>query len=218
MKKAHVHALWIYGVIVGLAIRESLAQTLAHMFPQNHPAQPPHVGDQQLILESLRVVTFLITVIRFYFGAALYFDEMYGDDAGNGHRSFGFDFLTGMAHFLVFFAWSYSITFHTRFSHGLSGFLTLLFVVLLYDVFWYLASLRYDTAQFIGLWTLLNLLTFLISFSLFIVATWFTSQEIAESICLIPVILVAIVDLGDMASGKNLVIEWLGALIKRRQL
>lgn len=217
MKKAHIHALWIYGVIVGLAIRESLAHAVSHIFPESPPAQPLHVGDQQLILESLRVVVFLLTIIRFYFGAALYFDKMYSEDAAPGHRSFGFDFLTGTAHFLIFFVWSYSITFHTRINHGLSGFLVVMFVILLYDVLWYLSSLRYDTASFIALWTVLNGLTALICFVWFIVASWFTSQEIAEATCFFPLLLMAIVDLGDMVSGKNLFTLWLANLVKRRE-
>jgi hypothetical protein len=217
MKNVHAHALWIYGVIVGLAIREALTQTLTHVFPENPPLQPVHFGHLQLILESLRVVVFLITIIRFYFGAAFFFDSMYGADADTGNRVFGFDFLSGAAHFLLFFAWSYSITFHERVGNGVSWFMLLMFTVLVYDLFWYLASLPFDTADFIGFWTILNLITVAISLGLFTLVTLRFSREIAEIMCFVPVIIVAIIDLGDTASGKNLITRWFSDLVGHRE-
>src|SRR6478672_10322850 len=96
MKKAHTHALWIYGVIVGLAIREALthvmplalvppsaAPLLDQLTPelkklaqvlQYHPP-PPATG--QLILIGIRLVVFLVMVVRFYFGSVQYFTTMH---------------------------------------------------------------------------------------------------------------------------------------------
>jgi len=244
MKKAHTHALWIYGVIVGLAIREALTHVMPfalHSSPnvirldQFTPdvqklaaillTQPPALSSQQLGLIAARLVVFLAMIVRFYFGSTMYFTQMHDlsetqkkelEQSGK-RRSFGIDFLFGLAHFLLFFGWSYSITVLQRTTHGKSWFLVLLAAVLAYDFFWFLASIRYDTATYIALWTVLNVCTVGAAFVVFVISALWVSWDAAEELCFIPVALIVIIDFGDMISGKNLVTRWLEKIIERRR-
>jgi hypothetical protein len=50
MREFHKDFFWIYGVIVGLAIREALTQTLHHVF--SIPALPPQNHHQHTAIQG----------------------------------------------------------------------------------------------------------------------------------------------------------------------
>jgi hypothetical protein len=125
-------------------------------------------------------------------------------------QSFGIDFLVGLVHFLIFFGWSYSISMHDRVAGDVSWFMVVLSLVMGYDVLWLSLSFRYETKRQISFWTLINLFTLFVSICAFLVAgRLHATPVIAETICYIPVLLMSIVDFGEMISGRNRFTEWL---------
>ena len=53
------HSFWLYGVIVGLAIKDALETVVRHLI------SPPPGLLHDALLESTRLVVFLITIIQF---------------------------------------------------------------------------------------------------------------------------------------------------------
>jgi hypothetical protein len=218
MKKAHTHALWMYGVIVGLAIRESLTHTMPYVIPEVVPSPPASspVPLRTSLLIGFRLVLFLALIVRFYFGAAKYFSEKHDlddkdirepDDLAR-KRAFGMDFLIGLFHFLIFFAWSYTITAQVR-KGPFSWFLVLMITVLLYDLLWWLICRGFETGPYIKVWMLMNLFTALCWLAVFAGLMLLQIRvETAEMASFIPVALMTIVDFGDMISGRNRAASW----------
>lgn len=224
MRKAYTHALWIYGVVVGLAIREALTHIMAHTFPAGSSFSNTHT---ETALEALRTVVFLTIIVRFYFGSIQYFEKMYAwEDPVQPAppltppqiQSFGIDFLVGLVHFLIFFGWSYSITMHERVAGDVSWFMVVLSLVMGYDLLWLALSLHYDTRKQISFWTLINLFTLILSICAFLLAERVhATPAISEAICYIPVLFMSIVDFGEMISGRNRFTEWLRKALDKGQ-
>src|SRR6185295_4348586 len=83
----HKHAFWLFGVLVGLAIKDALEATVPHLVEFSHikdlltPLQllQPQSGDG-LYPDLARLVLFLILIVRFYLGSVFYFGDVYGDE------------------------------------------------------------------------------------------------------------------------------------------
>jgi hypothetical protein len=229
MLKAHNHAFWVFGVIVGLAIREALTRVMPHAVPliaqaAALPSLPPVSQAAQdalqaaaalplhhRTLEVIRLITFLAMIIRFYLGAAIYFDEAYLDATAEQMypqpKNYGVDFLSGLIQFIFFFAWSETLIGHERFAHGLSAFLVLLGIILFYDTLWWILSAKYSTKVRIRVWAVLNGATLIVAYAVLLFLHdfgWFTdcTNEVAA---LVPVGLMTIFDFGEMFGGTNLV-------------
>src|SRR4051812_47887502 len=126
MYEVHKHAFWAYGVILALAIREPLSQVVPHFVRDGF-------SDWQVQLEIWRLLVFLILIIRFYLGAGVYFDEVYlreGEREKYKRKSYPIDFLTGLFHFLSFFACAVVLSLHGRIKGEVSYFGVLLVVIL----------------------------------------------------------------------------------------
>jgi hypothetical protein len=207
MLKAHSHAFWVYGVIVGLAIRESLIKVIAAPFS----AAPQ---TQDIWLGAVRLLIFLGMIMRFYVGSAIYFEEVYcGPKADEDYptKNYGIDFLLGFIHFILFFGWSETITGSEHFAHGLSGFLFLLGVILLYDLLWWALSYKYSTSRTIRIWAVLNAVTVGISYLVFLFLNtfgWFGVRG-NEILALLPIGFMIIVDFGEMISERNFVTDFI---------
>src|SRR5258708_36586817 len=99
-------SFWLYGVIVGLAIKESLETVVRHLI------SPPPGLLHDTLPESSRLLVFLFLIIQFYLGAVWYFDEVYENpETAKDYtdKNYAVDFLFGLIHFLFFFAWALSI-------------------------------------------------------------------------------------------------------------
>jgi hypothetical protein len=156
MKAFGKHALWIYGVLVGLAIRECLLGI------NNHNRATARRYEE--FTEVIRAIAFLFVIIRFYLGAAVFFEKVHGESANLGryppeYKRFGVDFFMGFMHFLVFFAWSVQLVSHSIGRFGVSPPYAMLIVVLTYDVIWLVVSSNYATRNDIGEWTAMNVLS-----------------------------------------------------------
>jgi hypothetical protein len=210
LSKSHNHAFFVYGVIVGLSIREALVKVVPHALPAlvEGGAVTPADSSAQITLEAARLVTFLVVLIRLYIGAGIYFDRVYCAEASEKNfpkKNYGLDFLMGTIHFIILFVWAETIVGHNRFAHGMSGFLRLLGLVLLYDLVWWVLSADYDTVGFVRRWAILNLFTVVVSLLiLLLIDTWaLTSDKTAEILALCPVFVMSVVDFGEMFGGKN---------------
>ncbi|HEY0428979.1 MAG TPA: hypothetical protein VGC76_14455 [Pyrinomonadaceae bacterium] len=177
-------AFWLYGVIVGLAVKEALTHVLPHIFKEQINLLERHIP------EMIRLFVFLVLCVRFYLGAAQYFDEAYekkhpatvipfdppAENIGTAQvneappvlenkykkKSFGLDFLVGFFHFLIFSALALSICYdESGWNNEISIYLfpSVLLTILLYDVVWLLVNIKKHTFALIKLWTFLNVVT-----------------------------------------------------------
>ncbi len=207
----HRHAFWVYGVIVGLAIDKALSGLIPHIFtlPNDEP--------WPFLPEAARFVVFIILIVRFYLGSALYFNDAYlSDEATNLYprKSYALDFLFGFAHFLFFYALGVSIEIHNK-PNGI--FPVLLVVILAYDLLWFLASGDNDTRHLIKMWAFVNLITLLVSLVCYLVVNRLGYNALrAEESAFIPIVIVSIIDFAEMITQRPVFSEWLARLATRQ--
>jgi hypothetical protein len=222
MQRLHAHAFWIYGVIAGLAIREALVRAGSHVFLPSSPSfLPADVLPWKLHLEAFRLITFLMTITCFYFGSAFFFDKVYLNEATAPKfekKSYGLDYILGMVHFLVFFAWSLTLADHSRFRWGLSPFLLFMSAILLYDVVWFVASIRFDTMQELKLWTFFCVVVFFLAGVVFFFskAVW-GNDVIAEEASFIVVVLYLLGDLVELFTNRPFFSELIRMILPKDQ-
>ena len=199
----HEHAFWLYGVIAGLAIEEALGSVIPHLFTRAEVSGGASQDTKLLFAAFFRLAVFLIVIIRFYVGSALFFESAHihvPEHARESKRSYALDFVTGLIHFLLFFIWAFSIDVHTK---GLRWFPALLALILLYDVLWVLIYLLkgLDKHPLVTFWTMINALTLLLAGLLY---AWLRRQPlVAEQVAFIVVIVASLVDLYEMMTGKE---------------
>jgi hypothetical protein len=211
MRESHKDFFWLYGVIVGLAIREALTQTLHHAF-----SIPAPDALWMLHIESWRTLLFMVMIVRFYVGAVVFFHKVHGPSspaAGN----YNLDFVMGLIQFIFFYAWSVSIFSYSRSSKGLSAFLWGMFLILLFDLVWLLFNWRYDTAEILKVSAIVNLLTVLVSFMLFLTCAdlFDMNFQIAEETALLPVFLTSILGIVESVSDTPIFTKLLQATIPK---
>ena len=142
------------------------------------------------------MVVFLLTIIRFYLGAAVFFSQ---DDEKNP----ALNWLHGALHFTLFFAWSTTITDHRQFSIGLNNFLVFMAIVLLYDLVWWLLSSK-TTRPKIILWTTVNVATCVFCALILLIGHAANSDvQSREIIAFVPVFLVNLLDFSEMSSDRK---------------
>lgn len=209
----HKHAFYLFGIIAGLAIREGLVTVV----PRIH-TPPAGVPSWQTQLEQFRLIVGMLVVVRFYIGAGVYFDKVHDpESAGYPHRNYYLDFLSGLLHFSIVFAWMTTIGKH----HGMpwqhaSVFMKLTFLVLVYDVFWLLASWRQSSFFEIKKWAVINALNAVVALLLFLVAKEFlglTDWVKLEIIVLTTVAIVSLADLWELATERDVFQSRLSRLI-----
>src|SRR5437016_1321019 len=134
MQQLHTSAFWVYGIILGFSIREVLSKVVPHLL-QLPSAEPPP-APWFVHLEIFRAVTFLFLTVTLYLSSARYFHIVYFEDPQavlNKKNSYASDILFGFIRLLLFYAWSLTIADRVQTTWGLSHFLVLLAVVLLYN-------------------------------------------------------------------------------------
>lgn len=211
MREFHKDFFWLYGVIVGLAIREALTQTLHHAF-----SIPAPDALWMLHIESWRTIVFMVMIVRFYVGAVVFFHKVHGPSspaAGN----YNLDFVMGLIQFVFFYAWSVSIFSYSRSVKGFSPFLWGMFLILLFDLVWLLFNWRYDTAETLKVSTIVNVLTALASFMLFLTCADLLDMnfQIAEETALLPVSLVSIIGIVESVSDTPIFTKLLQSAIPK---
>lgn len=159
-----------------------------------------------MYVEVIRLAMFLLVSIRFYLGAVIFFERVYGNQAESSrytHKNFGLDFLFGFVHFLFFSGMALSIDIQENFKHW---FPLLMAGTLAYDTLWFISSRRYDTRYLIRLWMVVNLATLLFAIPTYLVVRKVTDDPIpAEIFAYIPVAFFSFVDIGEVTTGNEIV-------------
>ena len=193
-------ATYLYGIIVGLSIRESLIQVVPQLTSATH-----NVEAWSLELQCFRLLLFLTTIIRFYLGSVSFFDEVHNAttaDQNYTSKNYGLDFIVGLIHFVFFYAWATTINdVKHRDPGSLSHFTALAGVVLAYDVVWLVVSLRYSTRNRIGAWTVINLLT--IAICGFLIFVPLGEPMTREQLAIVAAGIIGIIDIAGLIDNCN---------------
>jgi len=202
--------LWFYGVIIGLAIKESLVDVFPHLISFQQ-------SDTRVIwFESVRLLVFLALSIRFYLGSVIFFEKAYGrpdSDKVYRRKSFGLDFLFGFLHFLLFFALAMSIDLDKNRKHWFSVFVG---AILLYDVPWLIASRNLSTRHLIKMWTAINSLTFVLAAATYsVIRSWQEDALWAELCAYFWIMLANAIDMAEMITEKEIIKDRLQKFITR---
>ncbi|MEK6278912.1 MAG: hypothetical protein AABN95_01010 [Acidobacteriota bacterium] len=210
----HKHAFWLYGVLVGIAIKHALDATIPHIFdPANIASQ---LTANQLALPQAsygpapdlgRLLVFLILIVRFYLGSAFFFSDIH--DAGYGvsdpsepfKKNYALDFICGFTHFVAFVILAMNIDVHTR---QLFWFPVLVGFILFYDFIWWVFSQRYYSADYIFWWMVANSITLIVSGMVYLLAYYPLHRDplVAEACAFLPVVAVSAYDIGAMMMDK----------------
>jgi|ERR1051326_640278 hypothetical protein len=220
MLKTHNHAFWVYGVIVGLAIREGLVKVISQNIDYQAPVTQGPATPHDVSLQAIRLVLFLGVIIRFYLGSAIYFDSVYCSDKSDKKyptKNYGIDFLLGLIHFILFFGWCETLTRSDHLVHGFGSFLLGLGMILLYDMLWWIVNAKYSTTKKIAPWAILNLVTVLCATVVWALLTICTDvgPKWREVLALLPVGFMTVVDFGEMFSNRNLITDWIVTILQR---
>jgi hypothetical protein len=143
---------WLYGTVAALAIKEALSDSVPYII--SPPVDPP----VHRFVYLFRLCAFLFLLIRFYLGHSVFFERAHAGEASNlfPSKSYVLDFLVGLVHFILFFVWAFSID-PTKRPPNL--FFWMLFTILCWDTFWYLACLLYPTLELVKLRWAVNSIT-----------------------------------------------------------
>jgi len=204
-KAIYKHAFWLYGVIIGLAIKDGIDSVVPHLINTGNDVvhvHPPH----GLYLELLRLFTFLFLAMRFYLGSAYYFGLVHESDQASTNfpnRSFGSDFVLGFLHFLgfVFLA----LTLHVHVGEPMRLFPLGVAFVLGYDAVWFAYSWvsDLDTRKKIKYWAIVNGLVVIVAVALYLAVEKITGDPImAEVWALWLVFAITLLDIGWMMRKK----------------
>lgn len=205
---------WLYGVIVGLAIRDGLVKVVPRIIMTS-----PDVDGNNRWLDAARLGLFLLVVTRFYLGSAYYYDEVYeSTDADTKYptKNYGTDFVVGLFHFILFYGWAAMIDNHNSPAVGVSHFTNMMLVVLLYDVVWLIISKGNSTVECMKMWTFINTLTAAAVLLLYLGAQKFDiASPWLELITFTPVTVVSLIDFAEIVTEKRIFERFVSKLLRR---
>jgi hypothetical protein len=210
--------LWLFGVLVGLAIKEALTDVYDHAVAGEHI-----LGGW---VESIRLFVFLLIAVRFYLGAVTYYYNVYGADNADTEypqKSFRLDFLFNFGHFVFVCLLGLSAIAH---ESNWWMFIVLVVVVLGYDLPWYIASRKLSTKLAIRLWMTVNVVTIFIGGVFWAIPAGIflflnrgddalrgtlTYGQLAccEATALIPVVVFSVIDLASILGKESAIEKWL---------
>jgi hypothetical protein len=204
----HKHAFWLYGVLVGVAIKEALESGVAHLVnPERLMAELqllhvtvnyPH-SEVTGWPETIRVIVFLVLIVRFYLGSAFYFGAVYQSEDSKTKfpiTNYAADFFSGFLHFVLFVILALLLEIHTN---PIAYFPFLVGFILLWDVIWFATSIRRSTAKMIFWWMGANVVTALFGAVIYLVIELRSHDHLqAERCAFYLVILVSLLDIGLM--------------------
>lgn len=207
------HAIWLYGVIVGFAIEKALSDVVPRIFAASDDAAgAAALSKGDLLSDIVRLIIFLAVIIRFYLGAVIFFDSAHKGSSEKAKREFALDFLFGVAHFILFFGWAFSINTANNATHL---FPAILAIILLYDLLWFVACKGFDTQKHMKLWMIVNSLTVIICAAIYFITLWLTKNPaIAEFLAFAVVLFVSLLDIIELVSRKKFFRTWFAWAIK----
>ena len=203
----HKHGLWLYGIILSLAIKEALTHVAPHVF------NPPAGDARGLIAEFGRLLLFLFLSVRFYLRAVRFFQRAYNNpdsDERYKTKSFPIDFLFGFCLFLFFFGCALSIDVSVI-PHF--WFPLLVALILFWDLPWCFALRHSDTRHLIKMWAFVNMLTLVVGLLIYFIVRPATDPRIAEWVAYIPIVIASGIDLAELTGNRELFSEGLRKLL-----
>jgi hypothetical protein len=223
-KSIHRHAFWLYGVLVGVAIKEALETGVSHLVNPDrlthdltHLQVAINFPDSQVGLgpEIIRITVFLVLIVRFYLGSAFFFGAAYeSETAGEIFpiTNYAADFIFGFIHFVSFVILALLIDIHITPIHN---FPYLVGFILIYDIFWCASSFRRSTVKLIVWWMLVNVVTALSGAVIYLILEFrYGNVLMAEKYAFCLVIIVSLLDIGLMMA-KRPFFQPLGKIIPR---
>jgi hypothetical protein len=208
----HKHAFWLYGVLVGVAIKEALETGVAHIVaPDRLMDEFHHMGvafnyphpETSGWPEIIRVVVFLVLIVRFYLGSAFYFGAVYQATRAREKfpiTNYAADFFSGFLHFVLFVILALLLDIHTTPTYY---FPFLVGFILMWDVLWFITSTRRSTANMIFWWMIANVITALVSAVTYLVIELVSKNHLrAERCAFYIVIFVSLLDIGLMMAKR----------------
>ncbi len=145
-----------------------------------------------------------------------YFNEVYFGPVSGRYtsKSFGLDYLIGLVHFILFFAWSTAIDTREWAHLGASThFVQMTALILSYDMVWLFVSWRYDASRMIKLWAAVNDITLLVMAVVFFALASVLDAIVREEIALLILALAGMVDIAEQINGKRYFENWIRSLL-----
>jgi len=213
----HQHAFWVYGVIVGLAVKEALSSVLPNLL--TFIANPPDAPFTSAA-DGWKLVVFLVVTIRFYLGSAVFFHSHHNVETNHLTRGYVTDFLSGVMHFILFFAWSltFKVSPSTKHEFVPTAYETLLAIILLYDFLWWAICRGTKGAAQVRYWSFVNLATVVVATVIHLISVAANAlQTVSEGITLLPVFFASIADIVGMAKGEQPFAKWIRALLQQTE-
>jgi hypothetical protein len=199
----HEHAFYLLGVIAGLAIGEGFTNVIPRLV-----TPPSGTPSWVLWLEQYRLLVATLVTVRFYVGAGHYFDTVHKNNTDAFPvRNYYLDFISGLFHFTIVFAWFTTITIHSAapWSHA-STFLKLTFLVMLYDLLWLWTSWSQSTYFEIKKWAVINAMNAAAALIIiFVLRDGFDLADWVKLECwvLSSVVAVSLADLWELATDRD---------------
>ncbi len=163
-----------------------------------------------MLLEAWRLLLVIIVIVRFYLGSTYYFAR-YHQQAKSPY--YAIDLFSGIVHFVLFYAWSITVTLSPPPTYSFSLFELLLFAVLLYDLAWLLFC-RQQRREQVRYWATINGATFVSILAIHLILQHVINTDLrtAEGLALIPLLFVSLIDIKGMAEDREIIAEWLRRL------
>lgn len=194
--------LWFYTLLGGFGIKKA-AETV---FPDLWSFSSS-VGD---VYAVFRFIVYFLLTVRFILGAVLYFDR----DLIADRRAWLLDFVAGLAHFILLFTCAYQVN-EAEIVRHLSSFQIAVSAVLMWDLLWWLICRDTIGRDQVRYWAAINtasvVLMVALSFGLSIGLG--VPGAVARAISLTAILAVSLIDIIGMALQRELIAEWLQALI-----
>jgi hypothetical protein len=203
MRRLHGQMFFLYGAIVGLAIREAFSRvgpSLVSFLSSNTEPWKMH-------LEGARLAVFFFAISTFYVGSVAFFDKVHSEDSSTSYprSKYAYDFWFGLIHFVLFFLCAITINDFARTKAGFSLFLIYLACIFLYDLFWLVINWNQDTFEEIKVWAWSSAVTVFLAWVAFLVAkhVFGKNEVIAEYASLAIIGAYLIVDLAELLTGNQ---------------
>lgn len=201
-EEAHRDAFWVITVVGGLSVAKAIEVSV--------PAISLADWSLQNGVIFLRLFIFLVTAIRLFIGASVYFCEVHtisGHENRFPRRNYVIDFASAIVHFSIVYWMALGITSALEFANGVSlktePFFVAVSFALLYDWVWYVFSLNYTTRPIVYEWAVGNLKTLLPCLVVFVAfASAYIDRLAFEMFFGLAILLFGIPDLIRMAQGK----------------
>jgi hypothetical protein len=219
MRRLHGQMFFLYGAVVGLAIREALVRVGPGLV--NFLSSP--IEPWKIRLEFFRLVIFFLAISTFYIGAVFFFDRVHvGDEAEKTYprSNYFYDFWFGLIHFVLFFLCAITINDFLRVKSGLSLFLIYLAIIFLYDLWWLFINRKQDSFEEIKVWAWSSAVAVFLAGVAFLFAKHVFGRDdvVAEDASLGVFGAYLIIDLAELLTGNQIISIALLRLLPKRLL